>query len=148
MILCMLVLDRLSFACVECKMRPTNRDNAWSVCPLGTTMGYIKTDEPIEIPLWVWTRVGSRDHELGGTRTLHGNGQFWAGVSGPLRNMGNIWLEPTLFARWQQRCGLSANYFDHLFFLFYWALVMGIFPWCPYSESALHNIRCSYRCNY
>jgi len=34
---------------------------------LDITMSFTETDEPIEMPSGMWTRVGPRDHVLGGT---------------------------------------------------------------------------------
>jgi len=56
-------------------MRPIVTDEvAWSVClSLGWSVGRsvtilspAKTAEPIEMPFAVWTRVGPRNHVLGG----------------------------------------------------------------------------------
>jgi len=33
-----------------------------------------KTDEPIEMQLGLWTRVGPRNHELGGSPDIRGKG--------------------------------------------------------------------------
>jgi len=70
-----------------------------------------KTDEPLEILFWVWTRVGSRDHVLGEARIPHTI--LWASP-GRLWDLRNIRREPKLFGRWQQRCGLLLSVLQQL----------------------------------
>jgi len=56
-------------------MRPTARDVVWSVCCLCVCLFVgrnsehcepYKTNEAIEIPFGIWTRVGPTNHALGG----------------------------------------------------------------------------------
>ena len=35
-----------------------------------------KTAEPIEMPFWLWARVGSRNHALDGVQISHATEQF------------------------------------------------------------------------
>ena len=55
---------------------------ACSMCLLVTTINFAKTAIPIELPLGLWTRVGSRNHVLGwGLDQLgNGRGQIWQQV--------------------------------------------------------------------
>jgi len=47
-------------------MRPIVTDGvAWSV-GLSRLSALQKTAEPIEVPFWIWNRVGSRNHVLDG----------------------------------------------------------------------------------
>jgi len=43
-----------------------------------------------------------------------GEMQYFGACTGPLRSIGNIRREPKLFARWQQRCGLSLSLLQQL----------------------------------
>jgi len=43
-----------------------------------------KTDEPIEMPLGLWARVGSRNHVLDGVQIPMGRGNFERRRGGPL----------------------------------------------------------------
>ena len=61
-------------------MRPIARVEAWSVCPLVTTISCAKTVEPVELLFGVWTRVGLRNHVLGGIWILWGSYEVY-GVS-------------------------------------------------------------------
>ena len=57
-------------------MRPTVTDGVlWSVCrSVGlfvTIVSPAKMAEPIEMPVWMWTRVGPRNHVLDRVQTPH-----------------------------------------------------------------------------
>jgi len=66
----------MEFKDVAAKMRPVT-DVVWSVCLLGTAVSPTKTDEPIEMPFWLWIQVGQGNHELGGgPDTRGGRGNF------------------------------------------------------------------------
>ena len=43
-----------------------------SVCLLVTTVSPTKTDEPIEVPFGLWTRVGPRNHVFPGEGAILG----------------------------------------------------------------------------
>ena len=63
------------------KMRPVATDVAWSVCLcvclLDSTVSPTETAEPIEMPFGFWTRVGPRNHVIGGGPYLRlEKGQF------------------------------------------------------------------------
>ena len=48
-------------------MQPIVTDRvAWSVCLSVTIVSHAKTAEPIEIPFWMWARMGPRNHVLDG----------------------------------------------------------------------------------
>jgi len=47
------------------KVWPIATDALWSVCVclfVGQNRDRTKTAEPIEMPFWMWTRVGPRNH--------------------------------------------------------------------------------------
>jgi len=65
-----------------------------------------KTAEIVEMwmPFEVWTRVGTRNHVLGGDpdHPIRGRDKFERHLPA---NIENIRHKPKLFGRWQQRCG-------------------------------------------
>jgi len=65
-------------------MRHLAIDVAWSaclsLCLLVKSVSPAKTDEPIEMPFGLWTRVGPRDHVLCGGPDPQGEGTIWSGV--------------------------------------------------------------------
>jgi len=81
------------------------------VCPLDITTCCANTAEPIEVPFGVWSRVGPRNHVLGGGPDPPGEGAILGrhlptgckveGISGMQL------IFSTLFGRWQQLCVLS-----------------------------------------
>jgi len=87
------ILGRI--ACTESKTRPTVTGVPWSVCLFDIAMSCAKTDEPIEMPFGMWTRVSPRNHVLGG------------GAADPPG-------QAVIFGA-SLRCGLSAELFDHFF---------------------------------
>ena len=53
--------------------------------------------------------MGPRNHILGGAQIPPKEGTIWGTSAGPLRSIVNTRHELKLFARWQQRCGLSLS---------------------------------------
>jgi len=51
----------------------------WSVCLLVSTVSCAKTDELIEVPFGVWTRVGPINHVLDGVADRPREKEFWSG---------------------------------------------------------------------
>jgi len=121
-------------------MRPIVRDRvAWSVCR-SVCLSVIlvspaKTAEPTEMPFGLRTRVGPRDHVLdAGPDLPTGRGNFEGKVMpadlSPLATAHELVRRLRcggIIARVERvnsssrgvRCGLSSNYFDHLFFFDY-----------------------------
>jgi len=58
------------------RMRPVVTDLAWCV----TTMSCAKTAEPIEVMFWMCTRVGPRNHILGGRPGPPGEGAICGNI--------------------------------------------------------------------
>jgi len=66
-----------------------------------TTVSCAKTAEPIEMPLWIKTRVSPRNYVLNGVQILlKGKGQF-RGLSGPFKNISR--------GRCSGRCGVRCK---------------------------------------
>jgi len=83
-------------ACISYTQATTPDEVAWSVCRSVCLSVYLsvghdraspaKMDEPIEMPFWVWTRVGPRNHIFdGGSATLRKGTLWWRGHSGAYR---------------------------------------------------------------
>ena len=68
------------------------RENVAAHCKVmgHSTLSYGKTAEPLDMPFWVKTRVGPRNHVLnGGGDPPTGRGNFW-GLSGPFKSISNL----------------------------------------------------------
>jgi len=113
-------LDNASCPPTSCHSAGSLRPHLLSVClcfsRLVTSKSPAKTDEPINIPFGLWTRVGPKSHVFGlgpiPRRRRNSGGIFQAIVKyGPIWNIRH---EPKLFARWQQRCSLSLSVLQQL----------------------------------
>jgi len=62
-------------------MRPLATLVCLCVCLIDTTVIAAKTAEPIEMSFRLWTRVGPRNHKLGGGGDPSGKGQFGGHLS-------------------------------------------------------------------
>ena len=85
-------------ACISYTQATTPDEVAWSVCRSVCLSVYLsvghdraspaKMDEPIEMPFWVWTRVGPRDHIFdGGSATLRKGTLWWRGAFWGIQDM-------------------------------------------------------------
>lgn len=72
---------------------------------VGHTMSCVKMTEPIHVLFGMWTRVGPRNHVLGGVRIPLEEGVILEDISQPVVSTGNISHAvsiSTLLGRWQQ----------------------------------------------
>ena len=99
-------------------MRPVVTDGfvglAWSVClSVGlsvTAVNLQKTSETIEMPFWLSTRVGLRNHILHGVQIPMEKGKFWGGMGRPFTPLYSIGI-PSMCGGY---VGLLSNCFGHL----------------------------------
>jgi len=77
---------------------------------LDITMSHTKTAERVEMLFVVCTWVGPSNHVVvGSVPEPPGAGSVLEGLGPALSEERNIWCDPQLFTRWQQRCGHSLS---------------------------------------